>query len=963
MLVGRSAEVAVLSTALDRTLGGAPTFVALNGEPGIGKTSLLRHLADLATARGCLTLEGRAAEFQGDMPFGLVIDALDAFLASLDPQIVQRLAADRLGALAAVFPALGSLGGATDHPVSAVERFRIHAAIGELLDRLASRTPLVMVLDDLHWADEATLEVLSYLVRHPPRAEVMIALAFRRGHGTPAVDLAIGAIERALDGVSIELAPLSRDALSDMIQGLDDGEIERLHLLSGGNPFFALELVGTASARPGDATSLDQVPPAVIRAIDAELATLDPRWRELVHTIGVLGDPFDVDLACEVAGLPEDELFDGIDALVQQDLIRPTGVPRRFQFRHPVVRSAVYGSARPSVKVTCHRRAATALLVRGATPGVIAGHMEQAAAIGDQEAIDVLRKAGESASQSAPASAVRWFVAALRLLPGGAPTSDRISLLTSLATTQASMGRLSDANDALTECLELVPIGAVGHVDLLVAWSGLEQVLGRYAQVQSRLESTLDVLGENDAKGRTAVLVALTEVGFYLADQDAMNRYAEQAFEAASETGDDVLLAAALAAAAIGAAFAGDLQLAAIRRSRAIDLIDQMPDHAVSERLDALANLSAAELYMDLYGPSRDHASRGLELARRTSQAHLVPKFNPSLGTSLWMLGDMPRSAEVLDDAIEGARLTSDDQAIAWNLFNRSLQAVMVGDIALALTLGEESFRLSESFEPGLISAYAGAVLASALVEDGEPARAIEVLVGRTGGEGIPRIAGGWRAIFLELLVRCLLELDDLEGARTAAALARVQAQSTMLTLPLIAAERSAALVALAERRAGDAIDHATRAAGHALELGARVHLATSWALIGTGLEAAGRPEQAVTHYERAAAEFDSLGATRYRNEVESRLRTLGRTVHRRSSRGDPSGIGIAALTGRELEVANLIVDRLTNREIAASLFLSTKTVESHVRNIFNKIGATSRVEVARMLTADRDVRGVTPQT
>jgi DNA-binding CsgD family transcriptional regulator len=117
---------------------------------------------------------------------------------------------------------------------------------------------------------------------------------------------------------------------------------------------------------------------------------------------------------------------------------------------------------------------------------------------------------------------------------------------------------------------------------------------------------------------------------------------------------------------------------------------------------------------------------------------------------------------------------------------------------------------------------------------------------------------------------------------------------------------------------------------------------------------AAGQIEEAADQLETAAEEFDVLGATTYRLQVESELRNLGRNVPRRSRPGSAGSVGIAALTGRELEVAELVVDRLTNREIAEELFLSTKTVETHMRHIFEKLGVSSRVEVARALLRAR---------
>jgi DNA-binding CsgD family transcriptional regulator len=120
--------------------------------------------------------------------------------------------------------------------------------------------------------------------------------------------------------------------------------------------------------------------------------------------------------------------------------------------------------------------------------------------------------------------------------------------------------------------------------------------------------------------------------------------------------------------------------------------------------------------------------------------------------------------------------------------------------------------------------------------------------------------------------------------------------------------------------------------------------------LAGRALAGAGETERAVAVLERAAAELDACGALRHRNGAERELRRLGRAVHRRSARGSREEGGLDSLTGRELEVARLVVDRRTNSEIAAELFLSVKTVETHLRNIFRKLDASSRVEVARIV-------------
>ena len=185
----------MLGHLLDDVTAGRARLVFVTGEPGIGKTSLLVELLGRADDRGCLALRGGAAEFERELPFGLVVDALDEYLASRDPQAFSRLAAEDLSELAGVFPALRSLDPGSRHPTNAAERFRVHHALRELIERLASKQPLVLMLDDLHWADGASLELASYLLRHPPRAAVLVAATFRSGQADPAL---VTSIERAI---------------------------------------------------------------------------------------------------------------------------------------------------------------------------------------------------------------------------------------------------------------------------------------------------------------------------------------------------------------------------------------------------------------------------------------------------------------------------------------------------------------------------------------------------------------------------------------------------------------------------------------------------------------------------------------------------------------------------------------------------------------------------------------------
>jgi DNA-binding NarL/FixJ family response regulator len=207
-----------------------------------------------------------------------------------------------------------------------------------------------------------------------------------------------------------------------------------------------------------------------------------------------------------------------------------------------------------------------------------------------------------------------------------------------------------------------------------------------------------------------------------------------------------------------------------------------------------------------------------------------------------------------------------------------------------------------------------------------------------------------------ELLTRCRLATGQLAEAAVAAAEAALCAERSGLPMARAAADRAAAEVAFAHNDPAAAAGHALRAADLADSAGAVVAAALSRVLAGRALAAVGETAQATTELQRAATVLDGCGATRRRDAAEQELRRLGhRRLHRRTRPGDADAAGLAALTGRELEIARLVADRRTNVQIAAELFLSPKTVETHIRNLFGKLDVSSRVEIARVVErADR---------
>ena len=178
LLVGRPAELDAFEGLLEALDDGAAAAVAIIGEPGIGKTRLLAELADRAEARGQLVLSGSASELERDLPFWVFVDALDEYAEGLDPRRLDQLDETARTELAHVFPSLSGLGSGGGVAVQD-ERYRTHRAVRDLLETLASSKPLVLILDDLHWADSGTIELLGALLRRLPAAPVLIAMAMR----------------------------------------------------------------------------------------------------------------------------------------------------------------------------------------------------------------------------------------------------------------------------------------------------------------------------------------------------------------------------------------------------------------------------------------------------------------------------------------------------------------------------------------------------------------------------------------------------------------------------------------------------------------------------------------------------------------------------------------------------------------------------------------------------------------
>jgi DNA-binding CsgD family transcriptional regulator len=562
--------------------------------------------------------------------------------------------------------------------------------------------------------------------------------------------------------------------------------------------------------------------------------------------------------------------------------------------------------------------------------------------------------AGRSAARQAPSSAARWFSAALRVLPNGGDPAERAELLTGLASARAATGQLQASRAALLETLALIPDDEpLRRVALISACANVEQLLGHNREARQRLHAALGDLSETVSREGAALMIAIAADSTIDGRHDDMLGWAASALETATILGDEVLMATAAAIATVACSW-GAVDEAEGYRSRAVTLVDALPDEALAQSPQTLGWLSSAELFLNRFEEGIGHGRRGLALARSSGRADVIPRLIQALGVQLALTGRLAEATELLDDSVNAGRLTDNAWSLGWSLGSRSYAAVMEGDVETAIETGREAVALTRDSHGSVVRARASAALGAAFLLRDQPEAALELL---TDGDvtAVPDMPRMWQAFDLEALTRCCLALGRMQDAERAAERARELATEVAIPLSVALADRAAAAVALAVGDALVAAELARTSAETAARAGARVEAALSLTTLGRSLAAIGADDKAADELETAAGILEDCGAVRHRDAAERELRKLGRAVHRRTRRGSADATGIATLSGRELEVAELVVDRRTNAEIAAALFLSTKTVETHLRNIFRKLDVDSRVEVARAVERERE--------
>ena len=921
----------IIDAAIGAAAAGAPRIVTVVGEPGIGKSALLEATA-LRAAEGPLSVAlARAAEHEIDVPFGLVVVLFDAIAAGLHP----RRQTEVETALAEIV----RVGDGADGDLRPAERFRLHRAARDLLEQIAGYQPLALLLDDVQWSDPASLELLLHVLRRPPQASLLLVLVTRPG---PTADRILDAIQTGIDHDHVALAPLDSDAALAMIAAEVPDEVARRQLVAEahGHPLYLRELV--RAARRGGS----ELPATVGAAVALERARLDHDARAMVDGAAVVGDPFDIELAAAAAGLAPAAARTAVDALVEADLVRASRDGPLFVFRHPLVRRAVYEASPPAWRIGAHERVAARLAERGADPVMRAFHVARCAQPADEDAIAQLVRAAELTAGRAPEAAVHWRAAALRLLPGD-DHARRAAMLVALAADQSDAGRLPECRASLLEALALNP----DDLAVSAACASVEQFLGASGQARRRLSA---VVRRAHPDQRPLVELELAAAAYFAYDPRALLHHAAAATALPGAAG-----VAAHALKGVAHLWQTDRARADRELDASAERLAALDDSALAAYPQAAIYLGVAECLAERLRRGVGTLARGVDVVRSTGHGGLLPALLYARGMMRINLLELDPCIMDLEAAEESARLLGLVAVEQWTLSALAGAYVERGDPVETARAVRAFPRIADAAETTYASITARCnVGATWLLTD--PERCIREML-EAGGESLEHVDPTWSSWQLRVLVRAALALGRLEDAERWAALASTGTRSELGTLaehrarerelPVggarAASARAEVLIARGESAA--ALTRAHDAMARAQSTESAYEVLDASIVLGRALAAHGRSSEAIELLQRAVDHASGVSALRFRDAAAAQLRELGVRVHGTGRRGDGRA---GQLSPREHEVAELVSQGRTNREVAAALFLSEKTVEYHLSHVYAKLGVRSRVQLAGVFSA-----------
>ena len=928
-LVERDSELAAIATFVRR--GGV---MLIEAGAGVGKTSMLEAACAIARREGRTVLLARGSDLERDFAFGVARQLFERRCFEATDGERAALFAGPARAVVALFQGEASRGVEED------TGFAVLHGLYWLTINLADRAPLLLAIDDMHWADEASLRWLAYLAPRLDGPNVSLVAALRPDE--PASRSQPVVVVRAAAGTTIRLALLSREAVAEIVRNALGSRpradaCELAYRATGGNPFYLREFL-RALERAGESTALRALEDVVgLGGVDgvalqmrARLQSLDPAALRLAQGLAILGDGCDLRHAAAVANIGMDQATYLATELVRLEVL---GAERPPRFIHPIVRHAVAQTLSGAEQDTAHRAAARVLDAERAPPGQVAAHLRPLHGSGDAWVVERLRAAARAAiDDGAPAAAADLLERALDEPPAA---SARVDVLREAARAQELAGR-EGGYRWLEEAIEIT-VDKAGRAQLAAELAQAHAALFRWTDAVEVLERALV-----DAQGDMAVQLESQLVAIGL--QDARTA------------------------------------------PRALHVMERLSRHRLFGA-PATALAFAQGMVAILTGQPAHEAARPLQAALASASAN-VESWDMRAAL-LWSLVTAEQFCDV-ETALVPLRSQAERSGSSRGLVavysTTALLKLRLGDLAHADAAARIALRVAQDgdFAGGL--PFAATVLAESAVTGGQLDEA-QALLALLPHEGLPagvgtvlipaargrlRLAQGHAQEALREFEACMAlwqpQIWGMQVSDTGYTHARSGASQALLALGDARRARELAEAELADtRRFGGrrALGIALRAAGLArsgakglamLEESAAV-LGESPALLeraasliewGAALRRAGQRSQARRVLAQGLDAAARCGAQPLATRAREELHIAGARPRRDWT------VGVEALTPSELRIVRLARDGRTNRQIAQELYVSIKTVEGHLARAYGKLGIARREELDRVLDVEK---------
>lgn len=918
---GRDVELEQLDRLVASVVGGSGGGLLLEGEAGIGKTHLVRTVAARARRSGVAVAVGHADELEQDRP-GRILTALAAGLGVAFDDWV-RAGGDRH---------------ATDPAYAIVERFV------DAVEHAASRRPLLLLVEDLHWADELSLRGFASIARRVGPLALGLVGTMRPTPRSLPLLRALDASSRAGVG-TVRLHGLDASAVAGVVASLTSAApgagLRRRLDATGGNPLYVTELVralddeGLLRVEDGLAdTDAESLPEGLVQTLDRRVAALSDETAEALRLASLLGGSFVLEDLAVIAGRSVVDVAGALREAVDAGLV--TGDGSRLAFRHDLMREAVYVGVAPAIRTDLHLAAARALAGAGASTHQVARQYALGARPGDVVAVDWLVRAAEDAVRLDTATAASLLEQALALAPlDWAQRTDTEATLVELL---AWSGRVEDASALAQRVLDR----SLAPAEELVARRALGTVLSTLGQLTGAAEQMTTAAALPDVPDVERAILQCAAAGMSVIAGEVAPAEAERTAGQHADAEIPTLACWVHNTLAIAAVSTGsyDVQLEHARIACRLLETAYVPPLGFLIPQTWLPN---AHFNLDQLDEARQATRSARQQAERHGDVGLAVHAASMLAGLDYLTGAWDDASSTVDAALVLVDETGVDAQVILLQAIAALIAVGRGDHEAASTAlaAAESLYASGTQHPfGLeLLLLARSQMMQGTGQVGEAVGMLEAVWDETATlRGLIQ----WRSVGPELVRLATAEGDVARARAVAEDVASLSARSTSRSGRLAAdrarglAEADAELLVGAVSRSRDlprVVDRAAVCEEAALQL-----------------LCDGRPEEAVSLLDEAAGLHESMGARAHLGRIDAHLRRAG--ARRRRSAPAAATRGWHSLSPKEGEVADLVAAGLSNPEIAARLYISRRTVETHLSHVFRKLDVSNRTQLAAAVVA-----------